>query len=589
MRCITLLACLIFTATALAQDTPVTTLRTDVRLTTIDVIVTDKKGAPVRGLKADSFSVRENKQPQTIRNFEEHTGNAPATYDQPGPGVFTNATVARGGANNVLLIDFLNTPPELQAFMRDQLVKFVISQPAGTHTAIFTMNSSVHLLQDFTTNPEILKMALKHMGTKFSAFTGQIQTVPDMQMQAMEGLYAGSNGALQAQIGQVMQSLSDFTAREQAFLQRNQSLLTMSCLRDVARYLSGVPGRKNVMWLSTSFPVYIQQDPESTGKPFQVNEVLDAEMRQTKNALASSQIALYPVDPGGAPVPPSFQASNDSSTTSLAAQQRMYGNSSFTPQNKAADTDLFQRHSSMNELADATGGKAFYNGNDIAGALRDAQSDGSQFYTLTYTPPADAKPGQFRNIEVNVQGKGLRVRYRKGYYTPDATRNGLADLNSKKTSFSMQAMAPQSSEVLFQLEVTKPATNIENAKIIGAPIFEALPHGMYQLNALVDFSTLQFSPDADGKMHGVIDVATVIYDKNGKVLDSRNDRATLALDDARYQAMLKSGMRYHQVVALPDKGDGYVRVAVHDAMTDKLGTVQISMASVRESGAKSRP
>lgn len=588
MRCLVLLTSVILSATALAQSNAVPTLRTDVRLTTVDVIVTDKKGVPVHGLKADDFSVRENKQPQAIRNFEEHAGNAPTTYDRPRPGVFTNATVARGGANNVLLIDFLNTPPELQAFMRDQLAKFVISQPAGAHTAIFTMNSSVHLLQDFTTDPEILKLALKHMGTKFSAFTGQIQTGPDMQMQAMEGLYEGSTAALQAQIGQVMQSLSDFTAKEQAFLQRNQALLTMSCLRDVARYLSGVPGRKNVMWLSTSFPVYIQQDPESNGKPFQVNEVLDAEMRQTKNALASSQIALYPVDPSGTPVPPSFQVSNDSSSTSLAAQQRMYGSSSFTPQNKAADNALFQRHSSMNELADATGGKAFYNGNDIAGALRDAQADGSQFYTLTYTPPLNAKPGQFRNIEINVQGKGLRVRYRKGYYTPEATTNGLADLNSKKTSFSMQAMAPQSSEVLFQLEVSKPSGETNAAKIIGAPVFEALPHGMYQLNALVDFSTLQFSPDADGKMHGVVDVATVIYDKNGKVLDSRSDRATLALDDARYQAMLKSGMRYHQVVALPDKGDGYVRVAVHDAMTDKLGTVQVSMSSVRESAAKTK-
>lgn len=583
MRCLILLTSMIFTASALAQNSTVPTLRTDVRLTTVDVIVTDKKGSPVHGLKADDFSVRENKQPQTIRNFEEHAGNAPTTYAPPRPGVFTNATVARGGANNVLLIDFLNTPPEAQPFMRDQLVKFVISQPAGAHTAIFTMNSSVHLLQDFTTDPEVLKIALKHMGTKFSAFTSQIQTGPDMQMQAMESLYEGSTATLQAQIGQVMQSLSDFTAKEQAFLQRNQSLLTMSCLRDVARYLSGVPGRKNVMWLSASFPVYIVQDPESTNRSFQVNEVLDAEMRQTKNALASSQIALYPVDPRGTPVPPSFQASNDSSISSMGAQQRMYGSSSATPQNKAADNALFQQHSSMNELADATGGKAFYNGNDIAGALRDAQADGSQFYTLTYTPPANVKPGQFRNIEVNVQGKGLRVRYRKGYYTPEATKNGLADLNSKKTSFSMQAMAPQSSEVLFQLEVTKPATKVESAKVIGAPVFEALPHNMYQLNALVDFSTLQFSPDADGKMHGVVDVATVIYDKNGKVLDSRSDRATLALDDARYQAMLKSGMRYRQVVALPDKGDGYVRVAVHDATTDKLGTVQMAMDAIRTS------
>jgi hypothetical protein len=284
---------------------------------------------------------------------------------------------------------------------------------------------------------------------------------------------------------------------------------------------------------------------------------------------------------------PSQLPTQDDYTTNLSAQRRMMASTSSNPRDQQQISDQFKEHTTMEELADATGGKAYFNTNDVGAALNQALNDGSHFYTLTYTPPLDAKPDQFRNIAVVVKGKGLHVSYRRGYFAAPTTNGNPTPLNSAKTSRAMQPMAPQSGEVLFQVEVSKPQ-DTANAKIIGAPAFENMPHGMYQLNALVDFGTVQFSPDADGKMHGVVDIATVIYDKSGKILDSRSDRANLALDNTRYQAMVQSGMKYHQIVAVPDKGDGFVRMAVHDAITDKLGTVQISMASLRESATKAK-
>ena len=182
---------LLMPALAVSQNAPVPTLHTDVRLTTVDVVITDKNGNPVSGLKKEDFSVRENKQTQALRGFEEHTGTTPTQYDPPRPGVFTNATAARGGVSNVLLIDFLNTTPQDQPFMRDQLVKFVQGQPAGTRTAIFAMNSSVTLLQDFTADPRILKTALVNMGTRFSAFVTRPPAGPNENVQALEQLGQG--------------------------------------------------------------------------------------------------------------------------------------------------------------------------------------------------------------------------------------------------------------------------------------------------------------------------------------------------------------------------------------------------------------
>jgi len=369
---------------------------------------------------------------------------------------------------------------------------------------------------------------------------------------------------------------------------RNKALNTMQCLREVAQYLNGVNGRKNVLWISSSFPTVIMREADSTGNPFVGMESMEPEFQKTQNLLASSQIALYPVDPRGVSPLPSQLPTNDDYTGNLGAQRRMMASNSSNPRDQQQISDQFKEHTTMEELADATGGKAFFNTNDIGGALNQALNDGSHFYTLTYTPPPDAKPNQFRNIAVAVRGKGLHVSYRRGYFAVPSNNGNPAPLNSAKTARAMQPMAPQSGEVLFQVELSKPIDDQNSAKVIGGPVFENTPHSTYQLNALVDFGTVLFSPDADGKMHGVVDVATVIYDKNGKVLDSRSDRATLALDQTRYQAMLKSGMKYHQIIAVPDKGDGFIRMAVHDAMTDKLGTVQISMASVRESAAKTK-
>lgn len=582
--------CLALSTVCVAQESAVPTLRTQVRLTTVDVVVTDSKGNPVHGLKQDDFEVFENKKSQRMTSFEEHVSPFSTTYDKPRPGVFTNATTVRGGVNNVLLLDFLNTPANFQPYLRSQLVKYLLAQKPGTRTAIFAMGSSLKLLQDFTSDPAELKAVLVKLGTRFSPLANPKDLANDplveMYTDAMQRMAGSGDTAGASTMAAKVQTLNDFVTREQSMTIRNNALLTITELTDVARNLAGVNGRKNVFWLSGSFPAYIQRDVNTTGSPFKGNEDMTDELRDTVNSLATAQVALYPVDSRGQQGPPSLSGDGLNDPANLGARQVATSNSGFNPQDQAFYTAQSQEHSTMNDLAEGTGGQAFYNTNDIAGSVAAAQVLGAQYYTLTYTPPLDAKPGKYRDIKVQVKGKGLHLSYRRGYYTPQDTGGKAVPMNTAKTSRAMQPEAPQSSEVLFQLEVSRPPVDVNSAKVIGGPVLEELPHGTYQLNALVDFSTVQFSPDSEGKMHGVVDVATVIYDKGGKVIDSRSDRASLALDTARYQAMLKGGMRYHQVVAVPDKGDGFVRVAVHDGMTDKLGTVQISMANLRDAGQK---
>ena len=128
-------------------------------LVNVDVVVTDSKGQPIRGLKQDAFTIREDKTEQSIKSFDEHSGGVPLASAPAPPGVFTNVPpVQRSATENVLVLDWLNTPAELQPFMRDQLVKFVGRPAAGdAHRA----SSRSALGSGFCRTSQVIRSCLK--------------------------------------------------------------------------------------------------------------------------------------------------------------------------------------------------------------------------------------------------------------------------------------------------------------------------------------------------------------------------------------------------------------------------------------------
>src|SRR5690348_9611897 len=96
-------------------------LKVEVRVVLLDVVVTNKRGEPVSGLKKEQFQIIEDGAPQTLASFEEHhdapqNAKASVTGSESGaplpPGVYTSAqTVKPSDSLNVLLLDWLNTQP----------------------------------------------------------------------------------------------------------------------------------------------------------------------------------------------------------------------------------------------------------------------------------------------------------------------------------------------------------------------------------------------------------------------------------------------------------------------------------------------
>jgi VWFA-related protein len=144
--------------------TPASTIHASARLVVVDVTVTDGHGNPVKGLKPSDFHLLEDKKPQKVRSFEEHAGvserSAGSSTPAMQPGVFTNTVAATDSPVNILLLDMLNTPTQSQAFVHDQLVKYLNAAKPGTRIAVFALTDRLIMLQGLTTDLTALRVAV---------------------------------------------------------------------------------------------------------------------------------------------------------------------------------------------------------------------------------------------------------------------------------------------------------------------------------------------------------------------------------------------------------------------------------------------
>jgi VWFA-related protein len=335
------------------------TIKARVPLTILDIVVTDDKGHPVHGLKQSDFSIFEDNQPMTPASFEEHRSDeaappAPVLAHQTfAPNAFSNAVAPPGDRPvNLLLLDSLNTPTAVQAIVREQMLDYVKKMPAGTRMAIFGLTTHLFLIQGFTSDPEVLKGAL-------TASPKMFPTIPLLEDVGQEP------PALE--IPQSMEEQGDHMALRGQY--------TFDAINQIARYLAGVPGHKNLIWFSGSFPTQFPPEPR-TPEFYSVPQIYNFEdgVKAMGEMLARSQITVYSIEPRGI----------DRFINSRKGQIE------------------FGEHGTMDSIADLTGGKNFHNTNGMTEAVDEAVNTGSNFYTVTYTPTNQKLDSRFHTISVKA-------------------------------------------------------------------------------------------------------------------------------------------------------------------------------------------
>jgi VWFA-related protein len=588
-----------------AQQRPpqsgVATLRAGTQLVVVDVVVTDKSQRPIHGLKASDFTLTEENVPQVVKHFEEHTALTPAdatkfpSMPKFPPGVFTNYTPQPvNGAVNLLLLDALNTPLKDQFYVRQQLLAYLNATPPGTRIAIFGLTSQLTILQGFTSDPAILKAVMSSRLGKNSPLLPDsvggngIQSTTADEMEDM-----GADATTVA-------NLRQFDAAQQSFQLQIRVKYTLDAMNQLARYLSSIPGRKNLIWFSGSFPISVF--PDATGNlpdPFAVVADYEKEFRDTVNLLARGQIAVYPIDARGLMSSPTF----DAATTRNYANPRR-GTARMAEDLNKFSTDTAAEHATMSQMAEATGGHAFYNTNGLAQAVATAINDGSNFYTLTYTPANPARDGKFRKIKVQLARDGVKLAYRHGYYadnpdkTPSPTTGQARPSNVADSAVTtgapspLQTMrvammrgSPTPSEIVMKVAVfpVGPSTQTEDNPAPNNILAEKVhgPFRRYSVSYAIEPSDITFRRDPDGKIHAAFELVVLVFNPAGVLVNRLITELHIASPLDELKKNVANGIQYTQQISTPAKGEYFFRIVVHDLPHDRLGAVEVATSEVK--------
>jgi hypothetical protein len=351
-------------------------------------------------------------------------------------------------------------------------------------------------------------------------------------------------------------ALQRFEQETYAFTMDIRVRETIEALRAIARHVAGYPGRKNLLWISSSFPIAI--NPDING--FQSFRDYGSQMEELANTMGEAKIAVYPIDPGGAQTFSTMQANRRSrggfsgrSADSITRESQMQMNSQAT----------------MEILAGDTGGQICTDNNDLGYCVKKAVNDSSAFYEIAYYPEMSDWHGEFHKIRTPLLGpgplivktkqSGVHLAYRQGYFArPDGSENS----DPKTATAQIQQAA---------CEDFLTATSVTLAVRVLPP--DSLQQVKYWV--LVDPETITF-PDAGGNERGLnLMVAACTFDKAGKPLQLTQDPIERKLTDHEYKTLLAQHFVPRNLVISAGPGTAMVRVLAKDLSSGRIGSVNI--------------
>ena len=599
-RCSVLLIVLFLSTAAAAQPqtaapaaNSVPTFRAKARLVLVDVVVTTGKGEPVSGLKKEDFEIFEDNKPQAISAFEEHKGIPPTQVKLPPmpANVYTNFPLVQSADSvNVVLLDALNTPTSDQAYVHSQMIKYLKTIPPNTRVAIFTLASRLRMLQGITTDSSLLLAALNNAKAGPNPSPLRPSTAEsDANRSRIDFLTSEAMGPASTDQTLAQSAVDPINATRQflndtaLFQTDSRVALTLEAMQQLARYLADIPGRKNVIWLSGSFPAGIVPDSDLPD-PFSAATNFKEEIRKTTDLLTTAQVALYPIAAEGLTSDSAFQVNN----REISQRRGTVAMQDTLQESQKASIELDSSHASMEQLAKDTGGQAMYNTNGLNDALTRVVNNGSHYYALAYTPTNSNIDGKYRHIQVKLATRKETLAYRRGYYADDL-HSSLVSEQQQNADPLMRLMGrnlPNYTQILYKVlvEPTNPQPAADapragsNAELKG-------PVTRYGVDFAVSVDDLRIEPGTDGSRHGNIEIMLVAYDQQGEPLNLVISRSEIKIPAKDYGNVQKGGLQIHKEIDVPQR-DAFLRTGIYDLRSASAGTLGVPLRAVVASSAK---
>ena len=557
------------------------TFTSHTELVLVPVVVQGKSGEPVAGLTKDDFELQENGKSKPISTFEEvKTLTNRPSRPAPQRGIYTNelnndSTPKR---MTIFALDLVNTPFLDQSYARQQLIKFLAKRVDSQEpiALVVIKRNGISVLHDFTSDPAVLVAALKKVSGEIPGVQG-VGVGEETSASALEGnamnVAAQSVAAERPGLAEVLglNSFVNALGPEDAFVmlaEREAIMVTLESFQHVAEAYAGVPGRKSLIWATAAFPfgldpvtgtilsptVYHQGAIQSSGSGLERGtgnlpplpsstsvqtgedlKSLEPLYQRTLQMLNDASISVYPVDARGLLV--FFPGADTSRIDGVAAYNKALFDSS-------RDT--------MVGFADMTGGKAYYNRNDLDTAFRKAADDSASYYMLGYYLDKNPKPG-WHKLHVKLKNGGKEVRARNGFFvTPKSS-----EAETKKMDLKLAMASPLDySAVPFSVK------------------FEAVQGQGAKKKVHFQISLPPSSNIVDVSNNGQVDLEVLASARTatGQSADQFGQRVQTNLKPDSVQVVQRDGLNYGNDLLVP-AGQYQVRFVVRDNLTGRLGTV----------------
>ena len=562
------------------QDDVVRVRSNEVRL---DVVVKDKKGRPIRDLKASDFEVLEDGVAQKVESFRFVSREAaPARTETKNDkiagntGAGTTAPSPRSTPTVTALV-FDRLSPEARALAKKAgLADAHEGMASGGFTGVFGIDQSLREIQPFTDDTKLVETAVEQAtSTSTSTYVSSAEKVRSNQERiiALDNQISGSAAAASSAGGAgdssgAMAEAGDIgqAAMAQKFLEMQTQMLeqyerlerdqegfaTINSLLAVINPMQNLPGRKTIIFFSEGLKI-----PPSVMTKFPA----------VVNAANRANVSIYSIDAGGLRAESNtIEAArelNSIASARMAQQGRGNDRGSSGPYMRALERneDLlrFDPRSGLGMLSDQTGGFLIHDTNDLSGGVRRIDDDRTAYYFLTYVPQNKEYDGRFRRISVKVTRPNVEVQSRQGYYAVEAA-GGLPMLD-----YEVPAIAAS-----------------RNWKNSGTPNFlhsgafsypSPGQNGLTLILAEAPLASVKFVPSSDNKTYGTdFSIVALVRDESDQIVQKLSQHYALTGPIQNLESAKKENVLFYREAQLRP-GKYHVQLITHDAAT---GNVNVS-------------
>jgi VWFA-related protein len=544
-------------------------VRISTQLVQTDVMVFDKSGKFVEGLKPEQFelkvdgrerpivffdrvqagTVNEDAQLAAARGVKSATGGAVLPLDR--------------GRTVVFFVDDLHLSAGSSMRMRKTLLRF-IDEEIGQNdvAAVISASGQIGFLQQFTDDKVVLRAAASRVNPRpFSVRDSESPPMTEAHALAVERRDTGvlsyfvdallrENPGMRAEVAETL-----VEQRANLILTQSRSVAvnTLASLRATVRGAAPLPGRKILFFISDGFLV------EDRG-----GELRDW-MRRVTDAAARSGVVIYSLDAEG------LRTNTPDASASTG----------FDPSGRLSMTDFSEGsllQSPLFTLAGDTGGRALINTNALGHAVAGALKETSLYYLLAWKPEVAAEVGEpkYRHVDVAVRDHpDLRVIVRRGFFdSPPPEVSTRDDGKKKKKADEKKAAAADAAqqkpladrELQTALRAALPTSGLPTSLALG---YVNGQNGLGLLTASVEVEHTALTYEQGEQPRATFDAVGLVLDDHGKPVSGFKQqldvRPVPGADTSGRHVVFSSQMHV-------PPGLYQVRVATRDTRSGRVGS-----------------